>query len=332
MPSTSGPSAGRIWSALVTVYFFWGTTYFAIDRSNQTIPSLVGPAIRFTVAGLALMAWSRLRGRFRRPTRAQWRTAAIVGALLMFGGNGSVAVAEDLGVDTGIVALIIALVPIWLALIDRVVLRSAPLGWRIAVGLLGGFGGATLLLGGQAAADVTVAGLATAVGASLSWSIGSLYQRNAPVADDPLQASGMQQLAGGIVIALVALPTGQFGRLDLAAVSTESGLALLYLIVFGSLLTMSAYLWLLRVARTSLVATYAYVNPVVAVTIGWLLNDETISMQTIVAAAVILASVALIVSAGGTRRRGRDGPDDERASGAGQQGRPKAEAEIGFEG
>jgi drug/metabolite transporter (DMT)-like permease len=332
MPSTSGPSAGRIWSALVTVYFFWGTTYFAIDRSNQTIPSLVGPAIRFTVAGLALMAWSRLRGRFRRPTRAQWRTAAIVGALLMFGGNGSVAVAEDLGVDTGIVALIIALVPIWLALIDRVVLRSAPLGWRIAVGLLGGFGGATLLLGGQAAADVTVAGLATAVGASLSWSIGSLYQRSAPVADDPLQASGMQQLAGGIVIALVALPTGQFGRLDLAAVSAESGLALLYLIVFGSLLTMSAYLWLLRVARTSLVATYAYVNPVVAVTIGWLLNDETISMQTIVAAAVILASVALIVSAGGTRRRGRDGPDDERASGAGQQGRPKAEAEIGFEG
>jgi drug/metabolite transporter (DMT)-like permease len=115
-------------------------------------------------------------------------------------------------------------------------------------------------------------------------------------------------------------------------VSAESGLALLYLIVFGSLLTMSAYLWLLRVARTSLVATYAYVNPVVAVTIGWLLNDETISMQTIVAAAVILASVALIVSAGDTRRRGLDGPDDERASDAGEQGRPKAEAEIGFEG
>jgi drug/metabolite transporter (DMT)-like permease len=328
MPSTSGPSAGRIWSALVTVYFFWGTTYFAIDRSNQTIPSLVGPAIRFTVAGLVLMAWSRLRGGWRPPTRAQWRTAIVVGALLMFGGNGSVAVAEDLGVDTGIVALTFALVPIWLTSIDRIVLRSAPVGWRISLGLLGGFAGAILLLGGQAAADVTVAGLATAVGASLSWSIGSLYQRNAPVAQDPLQASGMQQLAGGSVTAIVALVTGQFGRLDVAAVSAESGVALLYLIVFGSLITLSAYLWLLRVARTSLVGTYAYVNPVVAVTIGWLLNDETISMQTIVAAAVILASVALIVSAGGTRRRGRDRPGSD----AGEERRPKVEAEIGFEG
>jgi drug/metabolite transporter (DMT)-like permease len=323
---TAPPSAARIWTALVTVYFFWGTTYLAIDRSNQTIPPLVGPALRFTVAGLALMAWSRARGGWTRPTPAQWRTAFVVGGLLLFGGNGSVAVAEDLGVDTGIVALIIALVPIWIALIDRLVLRSAPLGWRVVVGLVGGFGGAALLLRDQVAGDVTAVGLAVAVAASLSWSIGSLYQRGADVADDPLQASGMQQVAGGVVIAVAAIPTGQYGDLDLAAVSAESALALLYLIVFGSLLTLSAYLWLLRVARTSLVATYAYVNPVVAVTLGWLILDERVAGATLVAAAVILASVALIVSAGSAaRRRGR-------GSDLGEERRPELEPEIGFEG
>jgi drug/metabolite transporter (DMT)-like permease len=333
-PATGAPSTARIWTALVTVYFFWGTTYLAIDRSNQTIPSLVGPAIRFAVAGLALMAWSRIRGGWTRPTRAQWRTAFVVGGLLLFGGNASVAVAEDRGVDTGIVALIIALVPIWIALIDRIVLRSAPLGWRVVVGLAGGFGGAALLLRDQVAGDVTVFGLAVAVGASLSWAIGSLFQRSAPIADDPLQASGMQQLAGGIVIALGAIPTGQFGELDLAAVSGESALALIYLILFGSLLTMSAYLWLLRVARTSLVATYAYVNPVVAVTLGWLILDERVAGMTLVAAVVILASVALIVSAGSAARGRAPGEeaDEREPSDAVEHRRAQLEPEIGFEG
>jgi drug/metabolite transporter (DMT)-like permease len=330
-PATAHPSTARIWTALVTVYFFWGTTYLAIDRSNQTIPPLVGPAIRFAIAGLALMAWSRLRGGWTRPTRAQWRTAFLVGGLLLFGGNGSVAVAEDRGVDTGIVALIIALVPIWIALIDRIVLRSAPLGWRVVVGLVGGFGGAALLLRDQVAGDVTVFGLAVAVGASLSWAIGSLYQRSAPIADDPLQASGMQQLAGGLVIAIAAIPTGQFGELDVGAVTAGSALALLYLIVFGSLLTLSAYLWLLRVARTSLVATYAYVNPVVAVTLGWLILDERVAGMTLVAAGVILASVALIVSAGSASRKTERDPDDGSGD-AVEHRRSQLEPEIGFEG
>lgn len=319
---TEAPSTARIWAALLTVYVVWGTTYLAIDRSNATIPPLVGPAVRFGVAGLALIGWSRLRGRWRRPTRAQWGTALIVGTLLLFGGNGSVAVAEDLGVDTGVVALIIALVPIWIASIDRLVLRSAPLGRRVLVGLIGGFGGAALLLRHQLAGDVTAAGLAIALAASLSWSLGSLYQRGGPIADDPLQASGMQQLAGGVVIALAAVATGQVRDLDVASVSAGSALALAYLIVLGSLVTLSAYLWLLRVARTSLVATYAYVNPVVAVALGWLVNDEPLDAPTVLAAGVILASVALIVSAGGVGRPSKGG----------EQRRPKVEPEIGFEG
>jgi drug/metabolite transporter (DMT)-like permease len=317
------PSTARIWTALVTVYFFWGTTYLAIDRSNRTIPPLVGPAIRFCVAGAILMAWSRARNGWRRPTKDQWRSAAVVGLLLLLGGNGSVAIAEHLGVDTGIVALIIALVPIWIALIDRVVLRSAALGWRVAVGLAGGFGGAALLVGEQVAGHVTALGLLVAVLASVSWSCGSLFQRGAEVAQDPLQASGMQQLAGGIAIGLVALLSGQFADLSPAQVSRESAVALLYLIVFGSLLTLSCYLWLLRVARTSLVSTYAYVNPVVAVFLGWLVLGERITRQELVAAGVILASVAMIVSAAGAALPGRSDADEGRAT---------VEAELGFEG
>ena len=322
MSEPSSPSAARIWTGLGVVYFFWGTTYLAIDRSNQTIPPLVGPAVRFCVAGAILMGWSRIRRGWRRPTARQWCSAAVVGCLLLLGGNGSVAVAEHLGVDTGIVALIIALVPIWIALIDRVLLRSAPLGIRVVIGLIGGFGGAAVLVGGQVAGHVTVLGLLVAVVASLSWACGSLYQRGAPIADDPLQSSGMQQLAGGIAIGLVALFAGQFRELHPSQVSRESALALLYLIVFGSLLTLSCYLWLLRVARTSLVSTYAYVNPVVAVFLGWLVLHEPITAQILVAAAVILASVALIVSAAGAAR--------DRSSG--EDGRTKVEAEIGFEG
>jgi drug/metabolite transporter (DMT)-like permease len=297
--ASTEPSAERIWTALTTVYFFWGTTYLAIDRSNQTIPSLVGPAVRFTVAGLVLVAWSMRRGEWRRPTPREWTRAATVGMLLLLGGNASVAIAEDLGVDTGVVALIIALVPIWMATIDRVVLRSAPLGWRVAVGLAGGFGGAALLVGAQVAGNVTGVGIAVAIGASLSWSCGSLFQRGASLPSDPFQTSGMQQLTGGVAIALVALLAGQADDLDVGRVSMESAFALIYLIVFGSLLTLSAYLWLLRNARTALVSTYAYVNPVVAVFLGWLVLDESIGVRTLVAAAVILASVALIVSAGG---------------------------------
>jgi drug/metabolite transporter (DMT)-like permease len=320
MSEPSSPSAARIWTGLGVVYFFWGTTYLAIDRSNQTIPPLVGPAVRFCLAGAILMGWSRIRHGWRRPTARQWRSAAVVGCLLLLGGNGSVAVAEHLGVDTGIVALIIALVPIWIALIDRVLLRSAPLGIRVVIGLIGGFGGAAVLVGGQVAGHVTVLGLLVAVVASLSWAFGSLYQRGAdrgrsPAVERHAAARGWYRDRAGRPV------RGQFREMHPSQVSRESALALLYLIVFGSLLTLSCYLWLLRVARTSLVSTYAYVNPVVAVFLGWLVLHEPITAQILVAAAVILASVAMIVSAAGAAR--------DRSSG--EDRRTKVEAEIGFE-
>ena len=301
----SAPSSAKIWTGLVTVYFFWGTTYLAIDRTNQTIPPLVGPAVRFLIAGLVLMGVSRRRGTWQTPTRRQWGGAALVGALLLFGGNGMVATAEDLGVPTGIMALIIALVPLWLALIDRVVLRSGRLGWRVVVGLTGGFAGAALLVTAQLAGDVRPLGLLVAVVASLSWSSGSLASRDVPLPPDPLQASGMQQVAGGVAILIAATVSGQMGDLDVGAISAESLVALLYLILIGSILTFSTYLWLLRNARTSLVSTYAYVNPVVAVTLGHLVLGEAITLRTMLAGGVILVAVALIVSAGGAARSRR---------------------------
>ena len=296
------PSASTIWGGLVIVYLFWGTTYFAIDRTNRSIPPLVGPAFRFIVAGAILMALSKLRRGWRRTHPRGWAGATVVGVLLMFGGNGLVAVAEDLGVPTGIVALLIALVPLWIALIDRVVLRSAPMGWRVAVGLAGGFLGAAYLVTGQLRGDVRPLGLAIAVIASLSWASGSLASREVPLPPDALQASGMQQVAGGAVILLAAAVSGELGDLELSRVTAGSLLALAYLVVFGSLLTFSTYLWLLRNARTSLVSTYAFVNPVVAVTLGWAFLDEPITARTLVAGGVILVAVALIVSAGGAAR------------------------------
>ena len=310
----AAPSTAKIWLALITVYFFWGTTYLGIERVNRTMPTALGAAIRFLIAGSLMYLLSR-RLTTERPVRVHWRSATIIGTLLLLGGNTVVAWSER-SVPTGTVSLIIALVPIWLALFDRVLLRSAPLGWRVVVGLVMGFAGAALLVGGSATVDaVSLAGLLLAVGASLSWACGSLFARKAPLPEHPLMASSMQQLAGGVVIFLVAVGTGELHGFHLSQVSRESWVGLLYLIVFGSGVAFSAYLWLLRNARTSLVSTYAYVNPVVAVSLGWLLLNETVSPRVLVAGGVILVSVALIVSAAWSPARGSGQRDHRRAGG-----------------
>jgi drug/metabolite transporter (DMT)-like permease len=322
MPGATHPSTAKVWTILGALYFVWGTTYLGIREVNRTIPPLVGAGARFLVAGTALYAFARVRTG-QRPTRTQWRGAAAVGACLVFGGNAGVAWSEYLGTPTGIVALIIALVPLWLALFDRVLLGSSALGWKLAVGLAAGFTGEALLVGGSATrGDVPLGGMLVAVGATLAWATGSLYARNAPLPRAPLLGSGMQQLAGAGVILTVALATGAFGGFHPSDVSGASWLGLVWLILAGSFVGFSAYLWLLRNVRTSLVGTYAYVNPIVAVFLGWLILDETLPLRVVLAAAIVLSSVALIVSAGGTKRTdsGRD------------QGRLEVEAELGLEG
>lgn len=301
--STSArPGVATIWIALSSVYVIWGTTYLAIRVVNETLPPLLSASVRFLVAGALMYAWTIRRGDREgdRPTRVQWRSAAIVGTLLLLGGNGGVVWAEKT-IPSGIAALLVALVPLWMALLDRLFF-GGHLAGRAVVGLVAGFGGAALLLGGEASGDVDLVGMLFVVGASLAWAIGSLWSRHAPLPARPFVGISMEMVAGGVALGVAGVLAGELGRIDVSGFSVASLIGLLYLIVFGSWVGFTAYLWLLRVARTSLVSTYAYVNPVVAVFLGWLILDEEVGIRTILAGGIIVASVALIIAAGGARR------------------------------
>jgi len=289
-----GVSAARIWAALLVVYVVWGSTYLGILLAIRTIPVFLMGAARFLIAGALLYAVSIRYGDREgdRPGRRQWPAAAVVGAALFLGGNTGVAWAEQ-RVDTGVSSLVIATIPLWIAVFDRVATgqRLTRLG---ALGLAVGFAGAALLAGPTGAGHIDVAGAIVLLLAAASWAAGSLYSRRATLPRRPLVSSSMQMLAGGALLAVVAAASGELGHVH--HVSLTSGLALVYLIVFGSLLAFTCYAWLLRNARTSLVATYAYANPLVAVFLGWAVENEPIGARTLVAGALILAAVALIVS------------------------------------
>ena len=270
-PAAAGeqaPPTRLIWAALGAVYVIWSTTYLAMRVVNETLPTLLATSIRFLVAGGVLYGIAIRRGDRRgdRPTAPQWRGAAIVAALLLVCGNGGVAWGERT-VPSGLAALVIATVPLWIAVIDRVVYhhRQPPL---VLGGLALGFVGATVLVGGSIAGHVDTAGLLTVVGASICWATGSLYQRRAALPRRPFVGAGMQMLIAGVILLALSGLTGEFGRIDASKFSRASVLAVAYLIVFGSWIGFTSYLWLLRNARTSLVATYAYVTPVGAVLLG----------------------------------------------------------------
>ena len=294
-----------IWLALGSVYVIWGSTYLAIAVAIRTLPPLLMAAIRFLIAGGLLYAFAIRRGDRGgdRPTGRQWLGALVIGGLLLLGGNGGVVWAEQ-HVPSGIAALLIALVPLWMALVDRLV-NGQRLARQAIVGLVVGFGGLVLLVGGPGG-RFNLAGIFVLLGASLSWAIGSIYQRAVRFPARALVGIAMEMLGGGLLLGVAGIVAGELGQLHLARVSSESLVGLAYLIVFGSWIGFSAYLWLLRVAPVSLVGTYAYVNPVVAVFLGWWILSEPITLRTVGAAAVILAGVALIVTA-------RAIPRDERS-------------------
>jgi drug/metabolite transporter (DMT)-like permease len=328
-PATARGNPPLVWVALGAVYVVWGTTYFAIRLVNQTMPPLLSASVRFLVAGAVMFAWTIRRGDSEgdRPGPRQWRAAAIVGAALLVGGNGGVVWAERT-VPSGIVALIIALVPLWMALIDRVLLKRH-LRIQTVAGLTTGFAGAALLVGGSASGGkVDLTGMLFAVGASLCWASGSLYSRHAPLPKRPFVGVGMEMLCGGAALGIVAILTGELGDIHPERFSTASLLGVGYLIVFGSFAGLGSYLWLLRNARTSLVSTYAYVNPVVAVFLGWAFLSEPISLRTVVAGAIVLGSVALIIASGEAT------PAPEAASGGqvAKEGRYGVEGDLALEG
>lgn len=275
----------RVAAALGAVYVIWGSTYLGIAVGIRTLPPFTLLAIRFLIAGALLYAWAAYRGA-GRPTRRHWLAATVSGGGLLLLGNGGVAWAET-RVDSGVVALVVAVVPLWLAILDR-----QRLSWRALAGLALGFGGVALLVG-PGVGSFSWPALVVAF-TSLGWAGASLYSRSAPQ-PAPLLFAAMQMLAGSALLFVAATLRGELGHLQRPTLSTVEALA--YLIVIGSLIGFTAYTWLLRNARMSLVGTYAFVNPVVAVLLGWGFNHEALSVRTVIAGAVIVAGVALIVLA-----------------------------------
>lgn len=294
------PSRAAVFAALGAVYVIWGSTYLAIRFAVETLPPFLMAGVRFSVAGAILYGWRRAAG-FPRPTFVQWRTAGVVGALMLLAGNGGVVWAEQ-WIESGTTALIVASVPFWMVLLDWLRPGGRPPGARVWVGILIGFGGVLLLMGGPGAPPEHLVPTLVLLGASVAWAAGSLYSRTAAL-PAPLLATAMQMLAGGALLLVVGVATGEVGRMDPAGFSTRSVSALLYLIVFGSLIGYSAYVWLLRVTEPALASTYAYVNPVVAVILGWLLADERMTARIAVAAVVIVGGVALITTTRSQPRR-----------------------------
>jgi drug/metabolite transporter (DMT)-like permease len=287
----------QVWLALSTVYLVWGSTYLAIRVAIETLPPLLMASVRFLVAGGALYAWSIRRGpRVQdRPGPRQWTAATILGGALLLGGHGGVVLAEE-RISSGLAALLIGTVPLWMALILWFFYRER-LPAVVLGGLLVGFGGMALLVTPAGTGRADFAGSLYVVGAGLSWAAGSVWARNAPLPRRPLVGTAMQMLAGGALLGLVGLARGEAGRFHPADVSLSSALALAYLTVFGAIVAFTAYIWLLRAAPTSLVSTYAYVNPVVAVFLGWVILNERVTARTLAGGAVIVLAVALIVTA-----------------------------------
>lgn len=289
----------RLIAAFAAVYIVWGSTYLAIRFAVETLPPLLMAGSRFVISGALLLAWAMAKRNAAWPSRTDWRTGLIGGTLLLVGGNGLVVWAEQ-RVPSGITALLVAVVPVWMVLLDWM----RPHGRRppalVFLGLALGLGGLALLVGtaslhGHGRVDET--GAAMLVLASLFWAAGSMYTKHAPRGSSGLNGSATQMLAGGGVLLLAAILSGELSQLDLAHASLRSLLGFLYLVTFGSLIGFTAYFYVLAHTTAAKASTYAYVNPVVAVFLGWALASEPVTARTGLAAAVILGGVAIITIA-----------------------------------
>jgi drug/metabolite transporter (DMT)-like permease len=284
--------------AFAAVYVVWGSTYLAIQIGIESFPPLLLAGFRHFCAGLILYPILRWKTGIR-PTAGHWKTAIVTGFLLLFIGNGGVSWAEQT-VPSGVAALLVATVSLWLVILDWLRPGGIRPVARVVVGILLGFCGLVLLvgpahLGGSGRVDPGGAGIL--VIASLGWAIGSLYSKHGGMPSSPMLSVAMQGLAGGAVLLLVGLFTGEFRALHFAAVTARSWLALGYLIVFGSGIGFTAYIYILQKSTAARVGTYAFVNPVVALFLGWLIAGEAISLRTVLAAGVILTAVILVITA-----------------------------------
>ncbi|MGH7596988.1 MAG: drug/metabolite exporter YedA [bacterium] len=307
------PPRWQIATAFAAIYLIWGSTYLAIRFAVETFPPFLMASMRFLVAGAILYPWARLRGA-SQPARSHWLAATVVGGLLLLGGNGGVVWAAQL-VPSGLTALLIGTVPLWMALLDWLRRGGTKPSNGVMVGLLLGLFGIALLVGpGKLAGgrQVDLVGAAVLILASLSWAAGSLYSRRAQLPASPLLATAMEMLAGGALLLIASLLVGEWTRFDSSALSLRSWLSLGYLIFFGALVGFTAYIWLLRVSTPAHVSTYAYVNPVVAIFLGWTFAGEPLTARTLLAAAVIVAAVVIITTYRARSGNGTKSAQDER--------------------
>ncbi len=297
------PQGVKIALALGTIYLIWGSTYLAIRFTIETLPPFLMSGARFLLAGIIMYGIMRLRGEIK-PTWIHWRSAAIVGGLLLMGGNGSVVWGEQY-IPSSIAALLVATVPLWMVLLDWLWKGNARPTGVVVSGIVLGFTGIIFLVTQgdfSSFSHLNPLGVGAVLFAALSWATGSIYSRSARLPKSPLLATGMEMIAGGLLLFAASVVNGEWAALDLAGVSMRSFLSWVYLLIAGSMIGLSCYIWLLRVAPASRVATYAYVNPVVAVLLGWSLADEPLTWQTLLASSIIIASVFLITT------RARSGP------------------------
>ncbi len=296
-PPAPAPSRSALLLAFAAIYLIWGSTYLGIRVAVETMPPFLMAGVRFTLAGLLLLGFLRLRGA-PWPTLRQWRINAIIGTFLLLGGNGLVVWAEQV-IPSGVTALLIGVSPLFIVLTEWM----WPGGIRPTVVTMGalalGFAGVTWLAApweNSAQGGISLTGLAAILVACVSWAIGSIYSRHAKHDADAFVASALQMLGGGGSLLLAALVLGDFTRFNAAAVTLNSWVAFVYLVTMGSLVGFSTFVWLMKHSTPARVATYAYVNPVVAVFLGWLLLGEPIGPRTLVASAIIVAAVAIITT------------------------------------
>ncbi len=298
MQQPSKPSRISIILAFAAVYIIWGSTYLGIKYAIQTMPPLLMSGVRYFIAGLIVFVIAMSTGA-PFPQKIHWRNTLIIGALLVLMGNGGVAWAESL-IPSGIASLIVCSVPIWFALFGWLFFKRGKPGTLTIIGIVLGFIGMIILVGpknifhiGQ---GINLVGVLIIVIGSIGWSIGSLYVSKAKLPANHLTTIGMQMLCGGFLLTIAGLVKGEYSQVLFDAISTKSLLAMGYLIIFGSIVAFSAYSWLLRVSTPSLVSTYAYVNPVIAVFLGWLFLNETIDKYTVIGSVFIILALVLITS------------------------------------
>ena len=295
----------HVLAAFAALYIIWGSTYLAIRYAVMTIPPFLMGGTRFVISGLLLYAWTRSRGA-SKPTRAEWRAALVTGVVLLVGGNGSVIWSEQ-HVASGLVALIVAVVPLWMVVLDWLRPGGSRPGPAVFIGLALGLIGLALLIGPDAFAKGDnrldfAAALVPLIG-SILWAAGSIFSRYAARPPSAVMATGMQMLMGGLAFLVVSFVAGEPRHFSVAHLTTASAIGFLYLVTFGSLLGFTAYIYLLGATTPAKASTYAYVNPVVAVFLGWAVAGEPLTPRMLVAAAIILGAVALITLAGSLRVR-----------------------------